>query len=69
MALYRGESVASGLENEARGLEYTGKIQELEGEEKMEASELAAAGTLAGSIGQAAKGYGSYAYPQYRWGS
>jgi hypothetical protein len=64
MDMFNGESSATGLLNQAAGVRYTGQAAAIEGQEKQSASLLAAAGTLAGTAGSMAKGYGSYAFPQ-----
>jgi len=61
MDLWRGQSQASGLLNEAQAATYGGDVAALEGEEKQDASYYAAAGTLAGSAGSA---FGQYAKPR-----
>lgn len=66
MDMFNGQSKATGLENEASGIRYTGSIDELEGEEKEKASYLAAGGEFAGSIGSAAGQYGKMTYPTSR---
>jgi hypothetical protein len=63
MNLFNGQSTATGLENEAAGTRYEGDLAEYEGEAKESASDLAAAGTLAGSAGSMFSTYGKYAYP------
>lgn len=66
MDMFNGESTASGLMNQAAGIRYSGKVAELEGEQKQSASYLAAAGTLAGSAGSMMSTYGKFAYPTTR---
>lgn len=66
MDMFNGQSKATGLENEAAGIRYTGSIDELEGEEKRSASYLAAGGEFAGSVGSAAGNYGRLTYPTAR---
>ncbi len=61
--LWKGESEATGLQNEATAVTYSGDIAALEGEEKQRASYLAAAGTLAGSAGSAFSNYGKINNP------
>jgi len=61
MDLWRGQSQASGLLNEAQAATYQGDVDVLEGDEKQRASYYAAAGTLAGSAGSA---LGTYAKPR-----
>lgn len=63
MDLFNGRSAATGLENEAAGIRYTGAIENLEGQEKETASYLAAGGTLAGSAGSALSSYAKARYP------
>jgi len=55
--LWRGENTATGLENEAAGIRYSGNAAE-------EGADLSAAGTIAGGAGSMAQMYGRYAYPQ-----
>lgn len=61
MDLFNGKSHASELLNEANAAEYSGKVAEVEGEEKQKASYLAAGGQLLGAAGSAgttaAKGF------------
>lgn len=64
MDMFNGASAASGLMNQAAGTRYTGVAEAIEGEQKKKASELAAAGTIAGTAGSMFKTYGSYAFPQ-----
>jgi hypothetical protein len=59
MDLFNGQSTATGLQNQAAGVRYTGAMEEIGGEEAQTASDLAAAGTLAGSAGNMAKLYGA----------
>lgn len=59
MDLWQGESNATGLLNRAKGARYSGVLDEMGGEEKQSASELAAAGTLASTAGSMFKTYGS----------
>lgn len=61
--MFNGESKASGLENEASGVRYTGDVEAYEGEEKEKASYLAAGGDFLSSVGQAAGQYGSLRFP------
>jgi len=68
MDMFNGQSKASGLENQAAGIRYTGAVDELEGEGKQKASYLAAGGELAGAAGSMASTYGRYAYPM-RYGT
>ena len=63
MDLWKGQAQASGLENEATAALYTGEMERMEGEEKQQASRLAAAGTLAGSAGSSLGTYGKMQYP------
>ena len=62
MDLFNGESTATGLENQAQGVRYTGQMEEIGGEEQQSASKLAALGTLAGSVGTGLAQYGKIAY-------
>jgi hypothetical protein len=54
--LFRGENEATGLENQARGVVFTGNAQKT-------ASDISAFGTIAGGVGSMAQQYGRYAYP------
>jgi hypothetical protein len=63
MDLFSGQSKATGMLNEAAGVQYTGQMEALEGEEKQDASYLAAGGTLAGGLGSMFETYGKPAYP------
>lgn len=63
MDIFNGKSAATGIENQAAGARYTGTLDEMGGEEAQSASELAAAGTLAGSAGSMASRYGAFKYP------
>lgn len=64
MDLWNGQNQATGSENEAKGLEYSGDVAAWEGDEQKQLSKIQAIATLAGSGGSMAKTYGSYAYPQ-----
>ena len=66
MDMFNGQSKATGLENEAAGIRYTGAVDEYEGEEKQRASYLAAGGDILGAIGGAAGGYGKLTFPTSR---
>lgn len=59
MDLWQGQSNATGLLNRAAGTRYSGVLDEMGGEAKQTASELAAAGTLASTGGSMFKTYGS----------
>lgn len=59
MDLFNGESQATGLLNEAKGFRYSGDVEALEGEEKQQASYLAAGGELLSGVGGAYKVYGN----------
>jgi hypothetical protein len=63
MDLWNGQSKATGLENEAQGVRYSGALAAIGGEEQESASKLAALGTLAGSAGSMFSTYGKGAYP------
>jgi hypothetical protein len=63
MDMFNGESAASGLRNQAKAARYSGDVAELTGQEQQDASYLSAAGTIAGTAGSMAKGYGGYKYP------
>lgn len=62
MDLFNGQSTATGLRNQAQGVRYTGEIDALEGEEKQQASWLAAGGTLLGGMGGGLSTYGKMKY-------
>lgn len=62
MDKFNGAATATGLRNQAQGVQYTGQMEALEGEEKQSASELAAAGTIAGSAGSLMSSYGRMEY-------
>ena len=64
--MFNGQSKATGLENEASGVRYTGDVEEYEGEEKEKASYLAAGGDFLSSIGSAAGSYGKLTFPVSR---
>lgn len=66
MDMFNGESTATGLRNQAKGVRYTGELDEMGGDEAKEASYFSAAGTLAGSAGSALSTYGRYTYPTAR---
>lgn len=55
MDLFNGKSHASALLNEAKGAEFSGQVSAIEGEEKQQASYLAAGGEALGSAGSALK--------------
>ncbi len=57
MDMFNGASKATGLENEAAGVRYTGDVEAYEGEEKKTGSYLAAGGDVLSSIGEATSGY------------
>jgi hypothetical protein len=57
MDLFRGENTATGLENQASGVLYSGQAAE-------EGADLSAAGTIAGGAGSMMQQYGRFAYPQ-----
>lgn len=54
--VYNGQEEATGLENQAKGAEFTGKAAQT-------GSRYAALGTIAGSAGGALRTYGAFAYP------
>lgn len=62
MDMFNGASTATGLRNQAAGVRYSGNIAAAEGQEQQQASQLAAAGTIAGAAGGMAR---SYAFSQY----
>lgn len=55
--LFNGQSKATGLLNEAKGLRFSGQAAAIGGEEAQTASYLTAAGTLAGGAGGSFKNY------------
>jgi hypothetical protein len=57
--MFNGQSKATGLENEAAGVRYTGDVEAYEGEEKESAAYLAAGGDVLSGIGSGARLYGS----------
>jgi len=59
MDLWSGRNTATGLENQAAGVLYSGEAAE-------EGSELSAAGTIAGGAGSMLMMGGRFAYPQLR---
>jgi hypothetical protein len=66
MDLYSGQSTATGLENQAKGVRYSGDVAAASGEAQQTASYLGAAGTLAGSAGNFFTQYGKLTYPSSR---
>jgi hypothetical protein len=58
MDLWNGENRATGLLNQAKGLEYTGTMDALAGEEARRASYLSALGTIAGGGASMLRMYG-----------
>lgn len=58
MDMFNGESTATGLLNQAKGVQFSGEAAAIGGEEAQEASYLSAAGTLAGTAGSMLKTYG-----------
>lgn len=63
MDLWNGENRATGMENEAKGLVYSGDIAELAGEEERNASRLNALSTVAGAGSSMLRTYGAIKYP------
>ena len=63
MQLFRGESAASGLRNQAAGARYTGSLEALQGDMQQRASRMAALGTLAGGAGSMLQTYGQIEWP------
>lgn len=57
MDLWRGQNEATGLENQATGVRYSGNAALI-------GSQYAAAGTIAGGAGSMLTEFGRYAYPQ-----
>lgn len=57
MDLWRGQNTATGLENQAKGVEYSGQAA-------LQGADLSALGTIAGGLGSMASTYGRYKYPQ-----
>lgn len=64
MDLWNGQSAASGLDNQAKGIRYTGALDEVGGEMQKSASYLAAGGDIASAIGSGAARYGAINYPR-----
>ena len=60
MDLFNGKATATGLQNQAQGVRYSGEMAAIGGAAQQSASELAAAGTLAGSAGTGLSQYGKY---------
>lgn len=63
MDLWNGQNRAVGLENQAKGLEFSGDVAQWEGEQKQKQSRIDALATLAGSGANMAKTYGAFNYP------
>lgn len=63
MDMFNGQSEATGLANQAKGVRYTGDLAEIEGKQKKIASRYAAAATLAGTAGSMGSTYGKFQYP------
>ena len=63
MSLWRGQNEATGMENRAQGLRYSGQVAEAAGEEEKRASRMAALATIAGGGASMLKTYGAYKYP------
>jgi hypothetical protein len=57
MDLFRGENAATGMENQARGVEYSGEAARI-------GANTSAMGTIAAGAGSMLSTYGRYAYPQ-----
>lgn len=66
MDMFNGQSTATGLENQAKGVRYSGELAKMEGEAKQKASYLAAAGQIASTVGNMASTYGKFKYPTSR---
>lgn len=66
MDMFNGQSKATGLENEAAGMRYSGEAAKIGGEMQQKASYLSAAGTLAGSAGSMFANYGKINFPTSR---
>jgi len=66
--MFNGESAATGLRNQAEAVRFGGKVAELEGKMKRDASYLSAAGTIAGTAGNMLGSYTNLKYPQTRRG-
>lgn len=62
MDMFNGASASTGLLNKAKGEIYTGQADLIGGQEAQSASQLAAAGTIAGGAGSMFKTYGSTSY-------
>lgn len=63
MDLYNGQNRAVGLENEAKGAEFSGDVAAWAGEEQKKLSRINALATIAGGGANMAKTYGAYTYP------
>lgn len=64
MDLFNGQNKATGMENEAQGLRFSGDVAEWEGETKKRASRLDAMATIAGGGASMARNYGRLEYAQ-----
>lgn len=63
MDLFKGQSEATGTENQRQGVLYSGQAALIGGEEAAQAASYNAAATIAGGGASMLKTYGSYAYP------
>lgn len=68
MDLFNGENRATGEQNKAKGLRYSGLLAETGGDMAKDASRLAALGTIAGGGASMFKSYGDVTYGKNRWG-
>lgn len=63
MDLFNGKSEATGLQNQAKSVRYSGDLAEIEGKAKKNQAKLSALGTLASTAGSLMSTYGKFAYP------
>ncbi len=63
MDLWSGENKATGMENEAKGADFSGEIANWSGGVQQKASTLNALATIAGGGAAMAKTYGAFKYP------
>lgn len=64
MDVFQGRNAMVGDQNKAAAVRYGGDVDQWAGEQQQDASDMAAAGTIAGGAGSMLKTYGSYTYPQ-----
>lgn len=62
MDLFNGENKATGMENQAADLEYSGNAAKIGGDMAQSASYLSAAGTLASGVSSGAQTYAKFTY-------